>query len=61
MANIIKLPVVRIDRGDQEATVAVTVKGATLKRLRRRAREWGMDMDDTAAALIAMALAPPKR
>lgn len=60
--NVITLPVIRIERDQKgSATIAVRISARDLSRLRARAKEWGMTLDETAAAVLSTALDPKRR
>lgn len=63
-ASIIILPVIRVetvDEGIRMHVVRVPITPAALKRLRARAADWSISIEDAASGLLDQALAPPKR
>lgn len=62
--NVVILPKVRIDEvapGVRMHVVRVPLTGRALGRLRKRAEEWGISIEEAASGVLDQALAPPAR
>jgi hypothetical protein len=63
-SNVVIMPVVRIEQvepGVRMHVVRTLLTGRALARLRQRASEWDMSIEEVASAILDHALAPPKR
>jgi hypothetical protein len=59
-ASVVTLPVTRIMRDQKGATIAVHISVRDLSRLRARAKDWQMTLDEAAAAVLSIALDPKR-
>lgn len=60
-AQILILPVVRVERDEDGRDVVVTLSRRDHARLKRRAVEWGLPLEEAASALLSQMLDPKGR